>query len=132
MTPKIPQFGAINTNAYPQELNKPQNTLAGEKLEAVEEVEEIEEIEETVNGALPASTDLARKRTSTWRGQAELINSPYKASSIFKDEKLLETIKISKDSDTKIIRKTGLLGDHELELDLASDRCVASNTLLVA
>ncbi|CZR52780.1 uncharacterized protein PAC_02657 [Phialocephala subalpina] len=103
------------------ELNEPQNTLAGEKLEAVEEVEEIEDIEETVNGALPASADLARKRTSTWRGQSELINSPYKASSIFKDEKLLETIKISEDSDTKIIRKTGLLGDHELELDLASD-----------
>lgn len=76
---------------------------------------------EEVIDATPKSSYPHRKRKGTWRGQVELINSPYKASSIFKDEKLLETVKISEDSDTKIIRKTGLLGEQELELDLASD-----------
>ncbi|KAF8852681.1 hypothetical protein BDZ45DRAFT_98738 [Acephala macrosclerotiorum] len=100
------------------ELHESQDALAGDMVDGVEGVEEVEEI---VVDAMPEPTHPARKRKSTWRGQAELINLPYKASSIFKDEKLLETIKISEDSDTKIIRKTGLLDDHELDLDLASD-----------
>lgn len=121
MTLAAQQFGIHNADAYPQELNEPENVLAGEGDGRVEEIEEVEEV---INRTLTESTYHSRKRKSTWRGQAELLNSPYKASSIFKDDKLLETIKISEDSDTNIIRKTGLLGDYELELDLASDEYV--------
>ncbi|KAE8444432.1 hypothetical protein EG329_000523 [Mollisiaceae sp. DMI_Dod_QoI] len=74
----------------------------------------------------PPCEGTSKKRKGTWKGQeqGELLNPSYKQdrNSVFKDEKLLETIKASEASEEKIIHKTGLLGEQELELEMGSDR----------
>ncbi len=108
-------------NIYFQGSTEPENSTSEEK------------VSDKAMPPAPPCEGTSKKRKGTWKGQeqGELLNPSYKQdrNSVFKDEKLLETIKASEASEEKIIHKTGLLGEQELELEMGSDRYVDFRTV---